>query len=247
MCWIYGLLFLVVALFLGPLAMSWSKQIDMTSDWREASRESAHIAPDPAVVKETVIQVYAARAYNWRGRFAIHGWIAVKPKGATHYRVYQVIGWRRFQQQPVVAIEQDVPDRYWYGNKPVLLNDLRGEKAEQLIAKIDAAARHYPHQRDYRLWPGPNSNTFMAYIGRHVPELRMNLPVTGIGKDYLVGYHVFAPAISGTGYQFSLFGLLGVTLARVEGLQFNLLGLAFGVSWDRGLKLHWPGIGTLPR
>ena len=38
-------------------------------DWRTASREPVGTAPDPATTPEAVIQVYAARAYGWRGFF----------------------------------------------------------------------------------------------------------------------------------------------------------------------------------
>lgn len=44
--------------------------------WREASRESAGIAPDPTITKEAVLHVYGADAWGWRGWFAIHTWIA---------------------------------------------------------------------------------------------------------------------------------------------------------------------------
>jgi hypothetical protein len=77
------------------------------------------------------------------------------------------------------------------------------------------------------MWPGPNSNTFTAWVGRAVPELAMDLPPTAIGKDYLGG-RVVALAPSGSGIQFSLLGLLGVTVGRVEGFEVNVLGLTFG-------------------
>jgi PBP1b-binding outer membrane lipoprotein LpoB len=35
-------------------------------DWRDASRESAGIAPDPAATPEAVLQVYGADAWGWR-------------------------------------------------------------------------------------------------------------------------------------------------------------------------------------
>ena len=50
---------------------------------------------------------------------------------------------------------------------------------------------------------------------------------------------------SGTGWQLSLLGLAGVTVARDEGLEMNLLGLGFGVDVD-DLALRLPGFGRLP-
>src|SRR5690606_13703991 len=107
-----------------------------------------------------------------------------------------------------------------------------------------AAAEAYPYRHEYRLWPGPNSNTFVAHLARAVPELRVDLPPTAIGKDYLPGGGVFARAPSGSGVQVSLGGLLGVTMALEEGVELNLLGLSVGLDLlPPALKL--PGLGRL--
>src|SRR5207244_5976709 len=49
------------------------------SNWWELERGPSGQAPDPALTQEPVVQVYAARAVSWRGVFAVHTWIAVKP------------------------------------------------------------------------------------------------------------------------------------------------------------------------
>jgi hypothetical protein len=104
---------------------------------------------------------------------------------------------------------------------------------------------HYPWGHSYRLWPGPNSNTFVAYVARQVPELGLDLPPTAIGKDYLGPTTFVARAPSGSGWQLSLAGLAGVTVAREEGLEINLLGLGFGVDVNDA-RLRLPGFGTWP-
>src|SRR5690606_26101660 len=134
--------------------------------------------------------------------------------------------------------EEDAPDRLWYGNQPQLLLDLRGEKAAELLPEVLDAVASYPYPDSYTMWPGPNSNTFVAYVGRQVPALRLTLPVTAIGKDYLPGGALVAETPSGTGYQMSLFGLAGVMAALDEGIEVNLLGLAAGIDFRRpALKL----------
>jgi len=111
------------------------------------------------------------------------------------------------------------------------------------IPRIDAAARSYPYAGEYSAWPGPNSNTFTAWITRAVPELEADLPPTAIGKDYLSGSIVGA-APSGSGVQLSLAGLFALTASGVEGLEVNLLGLTFGINpFDPSLKL--PLLGRL--
>lgn len=233
----------LIILLIGPLWVLALKQVDFNTDWRTANRGSAHMAPDPAITKEAVIQVYSARAYNWRGLFSVHTWIAVKPKNATHYTVYQVIGWRLFIGMPALMAEKDIPDRYWFNHKPEIIFDLRGDKAQACVDKIAIAAKSYPYS-NYNLWPGPNSNTLPAYIARQVPELGLTLPSNAIGKDYLPLFTFFAAAPSGTGYQFSLLGIFGIMLAKEEGLEINMLGLVYGFSPVlRAIKL--PGIGQI--
>ena len=214
------------------------------SDWRTASREPTGIAPDPATNSEAIVQVYVARAFSWRGYFGVHSWIAAKPTGAPAFTVYEVIGWRARRGMPTVAVSHRPPDGRWFGNPPEIIADLRGPEVDEVIGRIEQAARDYPLTDEYRVWPGPNSNTFIAYVGRAVPELKLDLPPTAIGKDYLTNDSVFDETPSGTGYQFSLFGLLGVLVGSEEGIEINLLGLTFGVDpLDLAVKL--PIVGRL--
>lgn len=214
-------------------------------NWWTASRESAGIAPDPRVTPEAVVQVYAARTVGWRGYLGAHTWIAVKPSHAQRFTVYEVIGYRISSGNVVVASHRPA-DGYWFGARPELLQDMRGEGVDALIAQVQRAVREYPYADRYRVWPGPNSNTFIAWVLRRVPELRADLPVTAIGKDYL-GPKLISKAPSGTGVQFNLFGLVGLIVAWREGLELNVLGLMFGIDVRRfGIKLPMLGrIGLL--
>lgn len=153
-------------------------------DWRTASRESAGLAADPAATPDALLYVYGADAWGWRGWFAIHTWIAAKPTGETAYTVYDVVGWRGRHGQQVMRIYQDTPDRHWYGAKPTLLAMYRGEGVDDLIAAVDRAARAYPWKQSYKALPGPNSNTFTAWIARQVPQLELDLPFSAIGSGY---------------------------------------------------------------
>jgi len=227
-----------------PVVMILSGAVSLGRDYRTANRDSAGIAPDPAETPEAVVQVYAARALNWRGIFGVHTWIATKPENAPHFTVHQVIGWRVFRDLPAVFSETAIPDRNWFGNRPEIIAELRGKEATEAIAKIAEAVETYPYVDEYRLWPGPNSNTFTAYVARKVPELKLDLPVTAIGKDYPINGALFERTPSGTGYQISLYGVLGILLSRQEGLELNLIGLSFGIDFARpALKL--PFIGRL--
>ena len=215
----------------------------VAQDWRSASAEPMGLAPDPAVMREAVVQVYGARTWGWRGNFGVHTWVAVKPAEADAYTVYEVIGWRLRHSDSALVVRQRAPDARWFGNAPELYSDKRGAEAEKLIPRIEAAVRSYPHANEYSAWPGPNSNTFVAWITRAVPDLGVDLPPTAIGKDY-ISNGLFGSAPSGSGVQFSLGGIFALTASGVEGLEVNLLGLTFGVNpFDPALKL--PLLGRL--
>lgn len=214
---------------------------DGSVPWFQQRRDPSGMAPDPATTREPVIQVYAARAVGWRGVFAVHTWVAVKPADAPRFTRYEVIGFGVSRGVPAVTVDRTGPDNFWFGARPELLLDRRGAGVEALIEKVRAAAENYPYPDSYWAWPGPNSNTFTAHVARSVPELGLALPSNAVGKDWLPGT-VFAAAPSGTGYQVSLLGVLGLLAAAEEGIELNVLGLNLGIDFHSpGLKL--PGIG----
>lgn len=210
--------------------------------WRTAARHSAGIAPDPATLAGTaIVQVYAAATYGWRGYFAVHPWIIYKRAGEAAYTRYDVIGWGR---GTVVRRNYALPDGLWFGAMPRVLVDHRGAGVEAMIEDIEAAIARYPHADEYRSYPGPNSNTFLAHIGREVPALRLDLPANAIGKDYRPVSRPLGVSPSGSGLQFSLLGLFGLSVGFEEGLELNLLGLGFGIDLNSP-ALRLPAIGRV--
>jgi hypothetical protein len=227
-----------------PLYTVLSGQAPLGRDFRTADRSSAGIAPAATATPQAIVQVYHARALNWRGIFGVHTWIATKPENAPEYMVHQVIGWRLFRGLSSVVSAPGIPDGRWFGNEPTLVVDLRGKEASQAIPKILEAVSSYPYAHEYKVWPGPNSNTFIAYIGRQVPELRMDLPANAIGKDYPINGSLIDRTPSGTGYQVSMLGLFGIAMGREEGFELNLLGLNFGIDFLKP-ALRLPFVGRL--
>ena len=213
-------------------------------DWRLARRDASGQAPDPASTVDPVIQVYAARTVGWRGALAVHSWIVVKPRGAAAYTRYEVVGWGVDRGMPAVRINRMGPDDHWFGSRPQLLADRRGDGVDALIGRVETAIVAYPYPASYRTWPGPNSNTFVAYVTRAVPELRVDLPPTAIGKDFLPGGAVMARSPAGRGVQLSLVGVAGLLVGWDEGIEVNLLGLTFGLDL-KDLALKVPAVGRL--
>jgi hypothetical protein len=234
---------ILAALLTLPIGVSVATARGDNVPWYEARRDPTGLAPDPATTREAVLQVYAARAVAWRGVFAVHTWISVKPTNADRYTRYEVIGFGVQNGLPAIRVDRMGPDNYWFGNKPDLLLDRRGEGVDALIEKVRAAVGSYPWPAEYRTWPGPNSNTFTAWIGREVPELRLSLPSTAVGKDYL-GVVPVGRVPSGTGLQLSLFGIAGGLLAFDEGVELNVLGLVLGIDF-KAPAIKLPGLGRI--
>jgi len=218
--------------------------VSSNSNWRTASRQSAHISVLASEEHRAIVQVFTARAFSWRGLFSVHSWIAFKPKGAANYTVTEVIGWRKSQNLPVVVVKDDIPDRRWYNATPELIFEIIGDNAENAISQIRKAIETYPYKNDYLLWPGPNSNTYIAHIIREVQQLTVELPPNAMGKDWLNEGTFSSVAQGGSGFQFSLYGLFGFTFGIADGVEINLFGLCFGVDiLNPALKL--PLIGRI--
>ncbi len=102
------------------------------------------------------MQVYFARALNWRGIFGVHTWVATKPENATEYTMHQVIGWRIYRDLPAVFSAPGIPDGRWFGNDPTLIAELRGDAAAKAIPKITRGDRQLSlPQRIHNSGPAP--------------------------------------------------------------------------------------------
>lgn len=211
-------------------------------NWSTANKSSSGLAPLASEEKNAVVQVYIARAYNWRGYFSVHPWISIKKKNEDFYTTYQVTGFYLRRTGNSVLIQKDIPDRYWFGRKPALLQTLIGDEAERAIPKIEKAVVSYPYKDIYEIWPGPNSNTFISHIIRNVPELTVELPPNALGKDFLGYTTYFAKSETGTGFQFSILGMFGVIIGLANGIEINIASMVFGVDFLMpALKLPFIG------
>jgi hypothetical protein len=207
-----------------------------TADWSSTGR-----LPPAASVPEPVVQVWSARTGRLKGIVATHSWLVLKDENAKVWRRYDVLGWGT-----PVREDHRAPDARWYGNDPEIVGELRGPAAARALPVIEAAIAAYPYRApgSYRVWPGPNSNTFVQAAIAGVPELAGSLPPTAIGKDYRPDGSLAGLTPSGTGVQLSAWGALGLTVAWVEGFELNVAGLVIGLDLRRpALKL--PGIGRV--
>lgn len=213
------------------------------TDWRTANRDSINIVPTAEDINEEKFYILYARAFSWRGYFGIHPWITWLEKDSESFKVAQILGWRlRHQGKSSLVVTSDLPDRRWFDNDPKILFEARGEEASKIISQVKGLIESYPHTHKYRLWPGPNSNTFVDYIIRNVAEIKVELPPHAIGKDFPTKYTIVTPSPSATGLQLSLYGVFGLTVGIAEGIELNTLGLNFGIDfWIPAIKLPFIG------
>lgn len=231
---------ILLSIFVG-LALSLYQRESLTQEgWWSARRDSAGLAPDARQhAREAIVQVYAAPTWGWKGVVAVHPWIIYKRAGETEYNRYEVISWGSGEK---VRRNRNPPDGYWYGSTPRLLVEHRGPAAQAMIPHIEAAIASYPWPETYHAWPGPNSNTFIAHIGREVPALKLDMPANAVGKDYRSLLNPIGLPPSGRGVQISLLGIAGLTLGAQEGVELNVLGLNMGVGFSP-VRLRLPFIG----
>jgi hypothetical protein len=236
----------ILALFLLPIAARAALYAyeGGPGSWRNADWSSTGSLPAPGAEPEARVLIMSGRTGGWKGVVSVHSWVVLKPENGESWRRYDVVGWGN-----PVRINGWAPDGMWFGNKPQVVLDLHGADAAEAIPKIEAAVKAYQYANagDYRIWPGPNSNTFVATVLRAIPEAEAMLPANAVGRDFRpLPYAGLTD--SRTGVEASLWGVVGIKLGWVEGVELNFLGLVAGLDIrNPGIKL--PGFGRigLPR
>ncbi len=233
---------LILLLFLAPLLARAALYAigDAPRSYRDADWSSTGALPPARQFEPARVVVFTGTTGAWKGVFSVHSWLVLKRAGAKDWTRYDVVGWGT-----PVRTNGWPADGRWYGNMPVAIADISGPEAEKLIPTIEAAVRDYSYNRagDYRIWPGPNSNSFTAAVLRAVPELGVMLPPNAVGRDFRPDFYA-GLTDSGTGVEVNLFGYAGVKLAWAEGVEVNLLGLVAGLDL-RHPALKLPGFGRI--
>jgi hypothetical protein len=211
------------------------------ADWKSADRSSAGFLPPATPEIGAVVRIFSARTVRWRGIVASHSWIVIKEAGSGTYSRFDYTAWG----EPI-WVDRFVPDGRWFGRRPEVVFAADGLAAERMIPHIRAAVRTYayPNVGDYRAWPGPNSNTFVAAVINAVPGMFAALPPTAIGKDFPIDRRWIALTPTHTGIRFNIGGYFGLTIGWVEGIELNLLTAVAGLDIRRpAVKL--PALGRL--
>jgi len=211
---------------------------DKPSSWRHADWSSAGVLPHPAITNQG-IYVLVARTGGLKGAFATHSWIVTKTRGDSHYNRYDVVGWGKPVRKNAYP-----PDGRWFSNAPRIHFHIDGDEAGEMIGRVETAIANYKWRArgDYTLWPGPNSNTFVANVLRSVPQLKIAMPTTAIGGDYPSPGKWIEKTKAGS-WRASLAGIAGIVVGPAEGFEINFLGLVAGFNISRR-EIKIPAFGT---
>lgn len=116
------------------------------------------------------------------GFMAVHYWFVVYEENACHrWEVWQTADAGGISTGHVHC-DLKPPEEDVGGGPTVVDAEWTGEEAQRL-KEVLARAPKYPHCNLYRYWPGPNSNTFAAWVLR---EARIEHPLhwKAIGKAW---------------------------------------------------------------
>lgn len=197
------------------------------SRWSEARWTSANILPKADASEDAAIYIFSAQTGGLKGAVASHSWIVTKARGDRTYTRYDKVGWG----SPIRRNGYPA-DAYWYSNEPHMVASVHGAQAERLIPQVEKAIQGYPYSTPgaYRIWPGPNSNTFVAHVLRSVPEIGAVLPPDAVGRDYLPNGGLFAFDADHRDLHATLYGLVGISAGARSGFEVHFMGLVAGID-----------------
>lgn len=134
---------------------------------------------------ECVVQLRYASLPSVFGLVADHYWFVVFEEGTGACHRWEVWQTTNAGGHSIGHVHCDLkdPDADVGGGSTRVAAEWRGAKARSLrdVLKRPEA---YPHCHFYRYWPGPNSNTFAAWVLR-AAEVDYPLGWRAIGRKYL--------------------------------------------------------------
>lgn len=207
------------AVFVGVFAVA----VAGCATFRTHTKVSSTQLPDTDVV-----QLRCATLPSALRSVAIHYWFAVFTSDDKKWSRWEV-----WQNPGVVPtswghVHKDLmhPDFGVGGGTYRIHKEWRGRSARDIIAVLNRPLE-YPYRNKYHAWPGPNSNTYVAWILKQA-RAPVDLHPKAVGKDYLgpVGASL---SPTRTGLQVDS-PVLGLKLGLKDGIEIHLLGLTIGLD-----------------
>lgn len=126
--------------------------------------------------------------------FAVHPWIVTTKNGQStrweiihrEYPGKERFGflYKNFYSDPKQGIKKhSLSNQYWHTTKIGEISGGEESLAASMFSFIENMSPNYPFQNNYTLFPGPNSNTYVAWVLKHFPEAKIQLPWNAFGKN----------------------------------------------------------------
>jgi hypothetical protein len=126
------------------------------------------------------------------------------------------------------------------GGRPWTARVWHGDEARRLTEVLHRAGT-YPDRDRYAPWPGPNSNTFAAWVFNEA-GVPVDFSPLAIGKDHR-GWIGGGVSSTRTGLQLET-PVLGIKAGVKDGVEIHVLALTVGVDlWPPALKTPFARIG----
>jgi hypothetical protein len=199
-------------------------------------------SPLDPLPRKPVVQLRCGPLPDALGYVAVHYWfVAFDPDEGEWHR------WELWQEADMGGtswghVHRDLlsPRSGINGYPPRIMAEWRGRTALDLQTAL-ADSREYPDRNHYLAWPGPNSNTYIAWVLRRAGA-SADLDPRGVGKDYL-GTAGVAATTSQTGVQAET-SLLGCKVGLFDGVEFHFLCFTFGLdTWPPAVKTPLGRVG----
>jgi hypothetical protein len=200
---------------------------------------STPLTPAPA---EPVVQLRCAPLPGALSYVAVHYWfVELDPDEGRWHR------WELWQEADAGGtswghVHKDLiaPQAGLNRFPPQVMAEWRGGAARDLRAAL-AASPDYPHRGRYLAWPGPNSNTYIAWVLRRA-GVAADLDPRGIGRDYL-GIVGAGTTTTRTGLQVET-PVVGLKVGALDGVELHFFYFTFGLdTWPPAVKTPLGRVG----
>ncbi|MDQ7779803.1 MAG: DUF3750 domain-containing protein [Planctomycetota bacterium] len=172
---------------------------------------------------ECTAQLRSATLPGWLSLFADHNWFVVYDPSEEAWHRWEV--W--VKEKECVVKDFLHPDKGVGGGPYRIEREWRGDAARRISDTLETSMAEYPHRDTYRVWPGPNCNTYANWILKE-SKTSSDLGPKGIGKDYL-GLLGAGTTSTRTGVQLES-PLVGLRIGLDDGVEVHVLCLTFGID-----------------
>jgi hypothetical protein len=160
---------------------------------------------------------------------AVHYWFAAYDRERRAWARWEV--WQKSGAAPTSwgHVHKNLTDpNAGVGGGPFRVGrEWHGEAARDLM-RVLTRPEDYPYRNIYRAWPGPNSNTYVAWVLKQA-KVAADLDPRAIGKDYcgLMGGGVTTTQLGVQGET----PIVGLEIGLREGIEIHALCLTLGLDF----------------